>query len=182
MGAFASFLNLTNGHPIIQGALGSGLFWVVLRVFQFLWPRFLRLIGYTVTIDRRKKFREYIYLRYTSMDGLVNSVEGHQLSTSRAFRGLLTGLMFICVALLIGGSTAVIWGICLVAALVYFWSALMWLIPDPSWKGLSALARWQRIAELEKDLLGEIDPSTSEALTRFRDAKAHEETDPATAE
>lgn len=89
--------------------------------------------------------------------------------------------MFICVALLIGGSTSVIWGICLAAALIYFGSALTWLIPNPSWTGLAALARWKRIAELEKDLLGQVEQDTNEAITRFSDTKADEQkTDPAT--
>jgi len=146
---------------VIQGALGSFLFWLLLQLVQFIGLQFLRAAGKTTeTLGRRRKFREYIYRRYTSMSGLVNYTQGYLFSLSRALRGLLAGLIFCSIALLLGGGSHVIWGICFGAAIFYFGSALTWLVPSSDWKSASAREHWKRVVDLEKELFGEVAPET----------------------
>jgi len=168
---------------ILQGAIGSALFWIVLKALEFVAVSFLRFAGRTTAvINRQMKFREYIYRRFTSRSGLVNYVQGFQYVMSRAFTGLLTGLVFCCLALLLGGSSQVIWGVCLVAALVYFGTALTWLVPRGSWKNDSDLVNWQRIADLENELCGQVEKTTTDMLAKFTHAEAHPEKEAADAE
>lgn len=146
----------------------------MLKAFVFLWPRLLRSVGYAASVDRRKKFREYVYRRYTSRNGLIDPVLGSHITVSHAFSGLLQGLMFVAVALLFGGSVRLVWVICLVGALMFFGSAFTWLNPSKSWMGDDMVSHWQRIAELEKELFGNVDTRTEQILAESTDAEAAE--------
>jgi hypothetical protein len=164
MHPLARLFEWTNAHPIVQSALGSFFFWAVLQAFLFLWPRFLRSVGYAAAIDRRKKYRGYIYRRYASRDGFVDPVIGSHITISHTLRGLLQGLMFVAVALLFGGSVRAVWVICLAGALMFFGSALTWLMPSRAWMGDNMVRHWQRVAELEQELFGEVDEKTKDIL------------------
>ena len=167
---FTEWLN--NLPAIVQGALGSALFWVLLQFVQFIGRLFLRAVGRTTaTIDQQRKLREYIYRRYTSRSGYINYAQGSMFRLSRAFRGLLTGLIFCSIALLIGGSSPVIWGVCLAAAIFYFGSALTWLVPNSNWSSADPHEHWKRIADLEKELFGEVEKETLDGITQFTDAR-----------
>ena len=153
---------------VIQGALGSLLFWLLLQLGQFIGAQFLHAVGKTTErLEHHRKIREYIYRRYTSMSGLVNYTQGYFFSLSRAFRGLLTGLIFCSIALLLGGGSPVIWGVCFGAAIFYFGSALMWLIPSSDWRSSSPGEHWKRVASLEKELFGEVDAETLKRIVEF---------------
>jgi hypothetical protein len=169
--------------PIIQGGFGSALFWIILQFLQYLAPRLRRVIGNAAAvIDEQKKTREYIYRRFTSRDGLLNTVAGFQFSVSHAFHQFLMGVMFVCVALLFGGMTRVVWGICLVGALMFFGSAITWLTPSSAWMGDSMIPHWQRVAELEQELFGKIDTHTQEILAESMDAEARKKNKPKASE
>ncbi len=82
--------------------------------------------------------------------------------------------MFVAVALLFGGSVRLVWVICLVGALMFFGSAFTWLNPSKSWMGDDMVSHWQRIAELEKELFGNVDTRTEQILAESTDAEAAE--------
>lgn len=144
---------------IVQGALGSALFWLVQKGLAFIAPRVLRLLGHPdIVVDRDRKLQEYVYRRFTSMAGLVNFSQGYLYSMYRGLRGAILGFIFFSVALLIAGASQLTWGICLVGAIVYFASAASWLIPKRSWMVGGHVVNLERILELETDLHGK--PST----------------------
>ena len=139
---------LSDLPAIMQGAAGSALFWLLLKAFEYVSPRLLRVLGETVSVvSREKKTREYVYRRFTNMSGLVNYTWGFHYSIYRALRGLLTGLIFCSIALLLGGRIPVIYGIRFMAALVYFGEALTWLQSNAKWNSLDPRENWQRIAD-----------------------------------
>ena len=163
------FSKLSDLPTIVQSAAGSALFWIILIVGQFVGSRLLKAAGMTnEMIGRSRKYREYIYRRYTAMSGLINYVQGFQYTISKAFSGLLTGLMFCCIALLVGGSSPIVWGICFMSALVYFGSGLLWLKPSARWDRDDLPTHWLRIAELEKDLFGKVHKETLDRLADFK--------------
>jgi hypothetical protein len=164
---------------VLLGAAGSGLFWLILKVLNYLAVALRRFLGDAAAVaDRQKKFKEYIYRRYTSRDGILNTLTGHQITYTRAFREFLNGMIFVCVAFLLGGSTRIIWGIALVGAIVFFWSALSWVSPSASWMGDDMVPHWNRVAELEQELFGEIDKRTQEILAETLKAQESIKTGP----
>jgi len=118
-------------------------------------------------IEHNRKIREYIYRRFTSRSGYVNFAYGSIFGLGRAFRGLLSGLIFCSIALLFSGGSPVVWGMCLAAAIFYFGSALTWLVPSSDWNSAEPCEHWKRVAELEKELFGEVDKQTLEYIAQF---------------
>jgi len=172
-----SYFSLTS--PIIQGAIGSALFWAALTLLQSLGIMARRAIGDTTAVlNRNRKIQEYVYRRFSSREGLINYVQGFQFTQSSAFRGLLSGLIFCCIAILFGGSVRFIWGVCLIAALVYFISALSWLSPSDAWKNDSLGAHWQRVAALEQELFGRVDEHTNNLAAKYAQEEAKKEVKP----
>jgi hypothetical protein len=146
---------------IVQGAAGSALFWIIQKILITMASGMSRLLGHTTRIvNRDKKFREWVFRRFTSRDGLINYSYGYLYSMSRAMRGLLMGLLFSAIALLFGGSIQVIWGMCLGTAIICFIGAINWVMPSSSWNNTNLTEHWQRVAELEKELFGEADKET----------------------
>src|ERR1700691_661265 len=136
-------------HTILLGAIGSAVFWIVLQLIKFVISRMSKVGSEAwLVAGKRNKFREYIYRRFTSREGLIPASIGFQHSVSQALSYMLTGLMFCCVALLIGGYSKIVLSICLVSALVYFGNAWLWVTPDKKWRGDNDLDHWQRVAEL----------------------------------
>lgn len=169
---FPELLKKLADQTIIQSALGSALFFVLLKIVQFIGLQLRRSVGRTGgTFGRKRKLREYIYRRYTSRSGYVNYAYGTMFGLSHAFRGLLAGLIFCSIALLIGGRTPLIWGVCFAAAIFYFGSALTWLIPGSDWSSGDLNEHWKRIAELEKELFGHVEKDTLDYITRFAEPK-----------
>jgi hypothetical protein len=150
---------------IIQGALGSFLFWIALQLFKAVGRFLMHLLGRTSkSWAHTRTVQEYMYRRYTSRSGYLNILQGLSYGLNEAFKGLLAGLIYCCIALLLGGHSPVIWGICLVAALVYFGSASIWLNPSRSWRHDDMHKNWSRVAELEILLFGEVEKDTQKIL------------------
>lgn len=101
--------------------------------------------------------------------------QGTLISVGNAFRGLLAGLIFCSVALLIGGSARVIWGICFAAAIYYFGAALTWLVPSKSWNyGNDHVGHWKHVAEMERELFGKNDEYTLDILAKMMKEAANQ--------
>jgi hypothetical protein len=150
---------------IVQGAFGSALFWLALQAVKFIGQVLLQIVGATSkSWNRQRQLQEYIYRKYTSRGGYLPVLQGLSYSQARAFKGLLAGLIYCCIALLLGARSPAIWGICLVAAIVYFGSAWSWLSHPGSWGNDDMHTHWSRVAELEKQLMGEVDKETQRIL------------------
>lgn len=161
--------NVEPYHTVLLSTVGSGIFWLALQIVQFLAKRFFSIGGNVVeTASRNARFREYIYRRFTSRDGLVPSFMGFQHTITKAFSKFLSGIMFVCLGLLFGSTSKTVWTICLVAAIVYLSSAWAWVTPSKSWKSGTVLQHWQRVAELEKELFGNIEGETAEFVAKFK--------------
>ena len=175
------YQKVTDLPAIVQGALGSGLFWLVLKTITFLWLRIARVFGATAAIvNRNQKIREYVYRRLTGMSGLVNYTQGYLYTFSRVLQHVLMGFIFVCIALMVGGTAPVVWGICLAGAIYYFLSGLIWLVPKDRWKADPPLEHWKRVAELEEELMGKVDAETKERIEQFQKQRQKESQRPAT--
>lgn len=154
---------------IVQGALGSALFWVITVAITFLLKRCQKVLPRISEYLRRQELvREYVFLRYSNMSGLINSVEGSIYEFKRALRYTLQALLFICVALLCGGFTRMLGGICLVAGVAYLVKALRWITPNEAWTHQrTPLEIWRRIAEIERICFGQPSPETTEAINKL---------------
>ncbi len=160
---------------IIQSAIGSFLFWVAFLLVKSIGRFLLHLLGQTSkSWIHTRRVQEYMYRRYTSRSGYLNILQGLSYGLNEAFKGLLAGLIYCCIALLLGGHSPAIWGICLVAALVYFGAAWTWLNPSRSWHRDDMHKHWSRVAELETLLFGKVEKDTQEILDANPPAKPTE--------
>jgi hypothetical protein len=114
--------------------------------------------------QRQRLVQEYMDRRFTSRSGYLYSLQGINYALSKAFKGLLAGLVFCCVALLVGGHAPIVWGMCLGGAIVYFGWAWSWLSPPSSWRNDDMHTHWTRVAELEKQLFGKVEEDTQKLL------------------
>lgn len=80
------------------------------------------------------------------------------------------GLLFGAFALLIGGLHVITWSICLTAAIVYFLTAITWLSPSHTWSDKDLEVHWKRVAQLEKELFGEVEKETRDVLAEYTKA------------
>jgi hypothetical protein len=107
-----------------------------------------------------------MYRRFTSRAGYLNLLQGLNYALSEAFKGLLAGLVFCGVALLLGGHAPIVWGVCLGGAIVYFGWAWTWLSPPSSWGTDDMHKHWSRVAELENLLFGKVEKDTQAILDK----------------
>jgi hypothetical protein len=166
---FEAILKAASDWPvIIQGVIGSAIFWFLLELLKFI-TRFLSaLLGkaskhYEVEI----LLREWIWRRFLSRNGYINIAQGYLMTFEYVFRYLITGLLFGCVAILVAGSGTLVFSIILSATIYYLLRALAWLTPRREWSGNSLSDHWKRVAQLEQQLFGELDESTQEYLEKY---------------
>ncbi len=91
-----AFLGEMLQHPVVQGALGSAVFWVILQ-------------GLTYAASKGPAFF-----------GMLK----------KQLKCFLRGLIFICVALLIGSGSDVVYSICLIGGIYSLFKGLTWLQPS----------------------------------------------------
>src|SRR3970040_134433 len=93
---------------LIQGALGSALFWVTLQIVLFAWKFVGRILGRLgQSYQKNTLLREYIYRKFTSRNGLVKLTQGYAITFDHVVRDLIYGLIFFCLALLFGGLSQI---------------------------------------------------------------------------
>ena len=161
---------ITQWPVIIQGALGSAVFWLILEVIRHIIGQVQqRIKAQTNRAKRDVLTREYIYKKYTSHDGLAYYPQGYFLTFSRVLKFFLIGMMFFAIALFAGGITPLFLSIGLIGAIYYFSKALSWLIPDRGWHSQKTLQHWARIADLEQVLFGEVMEDTREFIAKWQD-------------
>lgn len=161
---------IINWPPIVQGALGSALFWAVqagitrlAKKAPILTERFRK------ELENQTLLREYVYRKYTSRNGLLYFTQGYFLLFSRALRHIVEGLVFMSVALLLAGVSPIAFSICGVGGLWFFGKALTWLVPSGSWQRGTPADNWERVVSLEKRFYGEPDQDTLEFLAKTQE-------------
>ncbi len=153
---------------IVQGAFGSAVFWLVLQLVKLLGNLLSYLLGQTSkSWAFTRRLQEYIYRRYTESSGYLPALRGQTFALNKAFKGLLAGLIYCSIALAIGGLSPIVWGICFIAAIVYFGIAWSWLSPSASWSEDDRNKHWTRVADLEKSFFGKVDKETQEILDKL---------------
>lgn len=157
---------------IIQGALGSALFWLLLQIFSYLIKFTARQLGiFKFRTKRERKLREYIYHKYTNSDGLFYFAQGYFLSFKLALEFILQGILFFLMGFLLSFiyETYLIVGI--IGAIYYIIRALSWTMPYDRDVFSSGIERWKKIADLENDLWGEPKKDTLEFIEKFKQEK-----------
>jgi hypothetical protein len=153
---------------IIQGVIGSAIFWLLETLFVSIGKFVLRQSDqYNRAFAKETLIREWIYRKYYSRNGLINITQGFIITFDHIFQYLIRGLIFIVFAFLISGVSQIALGISLVAALYYLLKSLLWISPPRNWSGDSNLKHWQRVAEIEEILMGKVDSDTQERIVQF---------------
>jgi hypothetical protein len=153
---------------IIQGALGSALFWVIQELLIFLGRNYFRRFkGFNNNYIKDALIRELVYRKYSSRSGLVNYTQGFIITFEHVFKYLITALIFIVISLFILGSNKLILGISLVGSLYYLLKALQWVSPSKKWLHDTNLQTWKRIGEIETQLFGSVDDDTKDWIEHF---------------
>jgi hypothetical protein len=159
----------SNWPVIVQGALGSALFWLISQILIATWKAFDRARGRLgKRYQRDRDMREWIYRKYTSRSGLSNIVQGYAVTFDHVGRLVIQGLIYISVSLLFSTFLPVVPGIMGVAALYYFFRAYVWLTPSHTWSNDSVVSNWERIAQLETAFYGKPDSDTTAQLEKLR--------------
>jgi len=136
---------VANWPVIVQGALGSALFWIALEGVTLAAKAIGRAMGaYGQAFQTETRLREYIWRKFSSRSGLVNYTQGFFLTFDHVFRYLLYGLIFTCIALILAGASTLTYGICLTAALYFFVRGLIWLTPNKDWHSKTTLDHWNK--------------------------------------
>jgi hypothetical protein len=163
---------ITQWPAIVQSALGSALFWLILELLRrAITAVQLRVRSQISPPKFDSLLREYIYKKYTSHSGLAYYPQGYFLTFSHVLQFLLMGMIFFALVLIGGGITQLSLTI---GAIYYFSKALIWLIPDRNWRSDTTLNHWKRIAELEQILFGKVDDDTQGIIAKWQDKESQE--------
>lgn len=158
---------IANWSPILQGALGSALFWIILQILTFLTRKTAALfVSLDHQMHRERSIREWVYRKFTSRSGLAYYPQGYFLTFYNVLKYFLQGFIFVCIALLVGSKFGVVYGICLVGAIYFLLRALVWLVPSNKWQSGSLKHHWERVKKLEEELHGKADDDTVDFLEK----------------
>jgi len=164
------YTSITQWPIIIQGTLGSALFWAILKVLTYLFSYIQSSIKKQKSQSKNEKLlKEYIYKKYTSNSGLAYYLQGYLLTFDHVLRFFMMGMLFFSVSLLAGGITKLSLSIGLVGAIIYFFKSLAWLIPDETWHSEPTSERWKRIAKIEETLWGKAEDDTLGWISKFEE-------------
>jgi hypothetical protein len=161
----AIFNYITNCHVIIQGALGSALFWLILIIGQHLF----NLIGSKFSFINKKYKTEILYIEYIQKK-LTRGKRGHEMvstCTYQALSYLLRGLVFLGLGFILSNFVPLSNLIGGLGFLFYLFRALGWLKPFYVGEKETELQRWSRIEEIEKELFGLVKDDTKEKLVEL---------------
>ncbi|MEM6331741.1 MAG: hypothetical protein AAF823_00160 [Planctomycetota bacterium] len=150
--------------PILQSYLGSALFWLTLVLITWLGRLlFNQFGGALIAIKRHNAMREWVYRRYTSIDGLIPFVKGNTIANKYSMQNVVSAVLFLLIGQIlapIGVPSAVAY----FGAVVFCVIALSWLMTSQSWQSPTSREHWERVAELERELFGEIDEEVSKRI------------------
>jgi hypothetical protein len=143
---------------IIQGALGSALFWAVLELVRFAVKK-LAAAGTSIrrnaTHDAMQK--EYVHLRFTSHSGGQDFLFGHFLVLHIALTYVIAGLCVACLGFFLFSFSRLAAAVCVFNAVVLFLGAVRWLWIKSSYSTHTPEGL-RRLAALERELYGNVRP------------------------
>ncbi len=155
---------IISGWPvIIQGALGSALFWISLKTLNWL----LRVIAViwsklSQNARREKKRAELIFhkqIRGQDPIGYLHCIYRALGYLSQALAWTISGMMF-------SGYLEVFYIVGLFGGLIYVFKAMRWIVPPYKIHDTEE-GRWRKIKELETELNGEASKETNAILSRI---------------
>ena len=164
-----TLINAISDWPVIlQGVIGSAIFWLILELPKLVSKSLSQMLGFvSKRIEKEGLLREWLYRKFTSRNGFINITQGYLITFDHVLRYLITGLLFACIAILVAGIGKLVFSIILAATIYYLLRALAWLTPKKEWMGDSLSDHWKRVAELEKAFFGKIDEETQEYLDKY---------------
>jgi hypothetical protein len=153
---------------IILSVIGSALFWIILLLLKYIFNTICNIVKIsTKNSVVNNKFREYLYKKYTCSNGLAYYPQGYFITFYNVFKYLILGIVFLSVSILIGRINEMGLTIGIVGAIYNFLLALRWVSPSSKWDSKNPLDRWISIAELEKQLFGDIEKDTKGWVEKF---------------
>lgn len=122
---------------VIQGAIGSFLFWICLQLIKYVLGLIQKGSGQISSSYLREKcIREYIYRKYTSQPGLAFYPQGFFVTFDRVLFNIILGLIFLCISFLFLGISSISTSVAIIGSLIYFFKGLIWLMPSGDWEHL----------------------------------------------
>lgn len=160
----AEIANIISEWPvIIQGALGSALFWISLKALNWL----LRLIAviwskFSNNAKKEKKRAELIFHKQIRSQNPI----GYLHCIYRALGYLFQALAWIISGMMFAGYVEVFRIVGMFGGLIFVFKAMRWVVPPYEIHDTEE-GRWRKIKELEIELNGEASKETNAILTRI---------------
>lgn len=118
--------------PIVQGVIGSALFWLILKVGAFLLSKSKHHIEtFSSSARQIKEVQEYIFLKYRENPNLLYFSKGYFMCFNSAFRNIVLGLFWISLGLMFVNTNEIFLTIGITGGMIFFAKAISWL-PDIS--------------------------------------------------
>jgi hypothetical protein len=159
-----SFRQIFNLPPIVQGAIGSALFWLVLVLSQKAIGGFAKFEG---VAKKESLWRELIHEKWLRQRlpimHLVLTVCQYQ-----ALSFLTRGAILLGLGLLLTPVSQLFLAIGAAGFLYYAYRALRWLKPFTVEPKESDLQVWQRVAEVETQLFGAAESDTLQRIESLK--------------
>ncbi|NKW89661.1 hypothetical protein HGG65_08550, partial [Alteromonadaceae bacterium A_SAG4] len=165
----AIFKLITDSHVIIQGALGSALFWLILVIGQYLFS----FIGTKITFANAAYKKETLYREYMQRKLTKGDMRHEIISMSmyQALSYLLRGFVFLGLGFIMSEFIPLSNSIGGLGFLFYLFRALGWLKPFYVGARETDLELWKRIEEIEQELFGSVNDDTKDKLNELANSK-----------
>jgi len=156
MDAILNFIN--HSHVVIQGAMGSAIFWLILIIGQHLF----NVIGAKLSFVNAKYKEETLYREYMQIK-LSRGEQRHEIismCTYQALSYLLRGFVFLGLGFIMSDLIPLSHSIGGLGFLFYLFRSLGWLKPFYVGEEKPELERWSRIKVIEQELFGFVHDDT----------------------
>lgn len=161
-----SLIKVMDWPPIIQGAIGSAIFWLVLVATQKTIDKsWVRLTKFGHTVRKEVLYQELFH------EKLMRQVSDTPMGACQyqALSYLVRGAIFLGFGLIVAPVMPVFLAVGGAGFIYYAYRAMGWLEPFVMEPNKSMLETWQRICEIETQLYGAAKPDT---LTKIESLKS----------
>jgi hypothetical protein len=127
---------------IVQGALGSALFWVIFEISKWLFRVANALLArLSKSFSKETLLREYVHNKFTSHAAATFQSAGYSFCVFHGLRYVAQGLCFLVLGLLLSDVWEVLRMVGLLFAIILFARGFWWLSTFPQSKTKKVLGR-----------------------------------------
>jgi uncharacterized membrane protein YccF (DUF307 family) len=141
-----------NWPPILLGVIGSGLFWLILKILtRFFGVVTVAYSGVSAKAKHARLLQEYIYLKFRESSDYQRMTPGYFLCINEAIHYVVVSAIWVTAGLIFINTNQVIFIIGAVGGVLNLFSALSWVAPMGRF-AMSEEKREARVKELRQKL------------------------------